>query len=190
MSRIVFMVEEESMATFLNNFLPRLFPDLRFLCIPHEGKRDLEISLPRKLKAWRQPDDRFVVIRDGDGKDCLELKANLAAICSKAGRPDTLIRIACQELEAWYLGDPEALATVFPSVQLRTIAKRPKYRDPDSLRKPSAELQRLCPDFQKISGARAIASHISHGRNSSRSFRVLIDGIARISGCPMRVAKF
>ena len=52
------------MQVLLDGLLPRLFPDLPFLCVPHEGKRDLELSIPRKLRAWREPGIRFAVIRD------------------------------------------------------------------------------------------------------------------------------
>lgn len=55
MSRVVFLLEERSMKELLEGLLPRLFPGLPFLCIPHEGKRDLERSIPRKLRAWREP---------------------------------------------------------------------------------------------------------------------------------------
>jgi len=50
---LVFLPEERSMKTFLEALLPRLFPDLAFFCIAHEGKSDLEKSIPRKLKGWR-----------------------------------------------------------------------------------------------------------------------------------------
>ncbi len=60
MRRIVFLLEELSMQALLQALLPRFFPDLSFLCIPHEGKQDLEKSIPRKIKAWRDPDARFI----------------------------------------------------------------------------------------------------------------------------------
>ena len=63
MRRIVFLLEERSMKVLLDGLLPRLFPDVAFLCVPHEGKQDLEKSLPRKLRAWREPGVRFVVLR-------------------------------------------------------------------------------------------------------------------------------
>lgn len=47
MSRIVFLLEERSMKTLLDGLLPRFLPGISFLCIPHEGKQDLEKSIPR-----------------------------------------------------------------------------------------------------------------------------------------------
>lgn len=181
MSRLVFLLEERSIKVLLESLLPRLFPALEIFCIAHEGKSDLEKSLPRKLKAWNRPDDRFVVIRDSDGKDCKALKAALAEICAASGRDDTLVRIVCQELEAWYFGDPVALAGVVGDPSLRNLAAKAGYRNPDAIAKPSREIVKLCPAFQKIDGARKMADRLSYRSNSSASFRALVEGIARIS---------
>lgn len=180
MSRIVFLLEEHSMKVLLDQLLPRLFPDLSFLCLKHEGKQDLERSIPIKLRAWNVPGDRFVVLRDNDGGNCKQLKSRLSTLCREAGRPDTLVRIACQELEAWYLGEPEAMAEAYENNSLRQISSKAKYRDPDSVPCPSEELTRLVPEFQKVSGARKMGSHLSMERNASQSFRVLVHGVRRL----------
>ncbi|GMU62432.1 MAG: hypothetical protein AMXMBFR34_41950 [Myxococcaceae bacterium] len=60
MGRVVFLLEEKSMKVLLDGLLPRIVPSLDFLCVPHEGKQDLEKSIPRKLRAWREPGVRFV----------------------------------------------------------------------------------------------------------------------------------
>jgi len=39
----------------------------------------------------------------------------------------------------------------------------------------------LVPQFQKVSGARRMAKHLSKERNQSRSFQVLLEGIERLS---------
>ena len=136
MNKIVFLLEESSMKFLLEGLLPRIFPGIMFQCIAHEGKDDLEKSIPRKLRAWREPGVRFVVLRDKDQNDCVSLKQRLLAICEEAGRPDTLVRIACYELESWYLGDPDALAQAFGNEQLRRIGQRARFRDPDSVQQP------------------------------------------------------
>ena len=51
MSRIIFLLEEYSMKVLLDGLLPRLVPGLQFLCVPHEGKSDLEKSVPKMLRA-------------------------------------------------------------------------------------------------------------------------------------------
>ncbi|MGI6086500.1 MAG: DUF4276 family protein [Kiritimatiellia bacterium] len=182
MRRIVFLLEELSMKTLLDDLLPRLMPELSFICVPHEGKRDLEKSIPRKLRAWREPGVRFIVVRDNDGGDCYELKHQLTESCLAAGRPDTLVRIACQELEAWYIGEPEAMARAFENPRLSDIGGKAKYRDPDVVVQPSKEIKKLVPEFQKISGARKMAACLSRKGNRSRSFNVMMDGIERILG--------
>ena len=128
MSRLVFLLEERSMKVLLEGLLPKLFPDLSFLCVAHEGKNDLDKSIPRKLKAWREPGVRFVVLRDNDNVDCLQLKKKLNNLCKEGRRADTLVRIACQELEAWYFGDPNALAEAFEKDGIREICNRSKFR--------------------------------------------------------------
>jgi hypothetical protein len=181
MSRVVFLVEEPSMAEFLRVWLVREHSNLQFLCVPHEGKRDLLQSIPRKLQAWQEPGTRFVVIIDNDNRNCEELKTEILASCRRSGRDDALIRIACQELEAWYLGDPEALAAAFEEPKLLKRLRRAKFRDPDALQRPSGELARLVPAFQKVSGARAVAAHIDRARNRSTSFQVFAAGIDQIA---------
>ena len=139
------------MGNLLEVLLPRLFPGLSFQCVPHEGKQDLEKSIPRKLKAWRVPGVFFCVIRDNDSGDCRALKERLIALCKSGGPDDALVRIACQELEAWYLGEPDALAEAFGKEKLRGIGNKARYRDPDAVVGPSAEIRKLVPEFQKVS---------------------------------------
>ncbi len=180
MSRIVFLLEDYSMKVLLDGLLPRLFPELSFSCVPHEGKQDLEKSLPRKLRAWREPGVRFVVVRDNDGADCRDLKSRLVALCASGGREDALVRIACQEVEAWYLGDPEALAAVYGEPTLRALGERARFRDPDTVQQPAAALSELVPSFQKVSGARAMARVLSGTRNASGSFHTFLDGVRKV----------
>ncbi|MCY4653606.1 MAG: DUF4276 family protein [Dehalococcoidia bacterium] len=180
MNKIVFLLEEASMKSLLEEFLPRAFPDTTFVLIAHEGKDDLEKSIPRKLRAWREPGVRFVVLRDKDQNDCISLKQRLLQMCKEGGRPDTLVRIVCSELESWFLGDPDALAQAFGNEQLRNIGRRAQFRNPDSVQQPSDALERLVPEFQKVSGARRMANLLSRERNTSTSFQVLLSGLDRI----------
>ncbi|HHE08123.1 MAG TPA: DUF4276 family protein [Chlorobaculum parvum] len=179
--KVVFLLEERSMKALLEGLLPRFLPNLQFQCVPHEGKQDLEKSIPRKLRAWQEPGVRFVIIYDNDGGNCIELKQRLTELCNESGRQDTLVRIACQELEAWYFGDPEALARAFDKKQLRNIGNKARYRDPDSIIYPSKELSKLIPEFQKISGARKMSAHLSRTENRSSSFHALINGLERLA---------
>lgn len=177
MPQVVFLLEERSMKAFLEVFIPRWWPGLDFRCIPHEGKQDLEKSIPIKLRGWSDPRARFVIIRDNDGCDCIALKSRLTQLCKESGRTATLVRIACQELEAWYFGEPLAMAKAFDRPSLANLAKKAKYRQPDQIQQPSKILKQLVVDFQKISGARAMAEHLSRETNASESFQVTMSAI-------------
>jgi len=180
-NRIVFLLEERSMKVLLEGLLPRVMPALRFLCVVHEGKNDLEKNIPRKLRQWREPGARFVIVRDNDGADCTRLKDTLVGLVPEERREQTLVRIPCQELEAWYFGDPDALALAFSDPDLRTLGTRARFRDPDRVSEPSSALAELAPAFQTVSGARAMGRLLDPSRNTSRSFHVFLEGVRRLS---------
>ena len=181
--KIVFLLEEPSMAELLRLLLPRVLPPgVMFLCVPHEGKTDLEASIPRKLRGWREPGVNFVVVRDQDNADCRVVKARLRELCAAGGRPETLVRIVCRELEAWYLAD---LAAVEQGLQTTGLARQQgdrKFRQPERLGSPSRELKKLAPTFQKVGGAKAIAPHLDLDNERATSFRVFVTGVRRLAG--------
>jgi len=179
--KIVFLLEEPSMKILLEGMLPRFFPGMPFQCVPHQGKSELDVSIPRKLKSWRIPGDRFVIVRDNDNADCVNLKARFVRLCADSGRPDTLVRLVCQELESWYIGDLTALAQAFNNPKLDSPALRKRYGNPDSWQKPSAELARIVPTFQKNGAAREMALNLAEERNRSQSFQVFISGVRRVA---------
>jgi len=181
--KLVFLLEEYSMRVTLEALLPKILPtDVQHLLIDHEGKRDLEISIPRKLRAWRENDVRFVIVHDQDSADCRQLKKRLAKLCQEAGRSDALIRIACVELESWFLGDLEAVAEAFDHPQIAALKDRSKFRNPDRLANASDELRKLIPRYQKVGGARAIAPLLDFPRNRSHSFQIFLTGLRRLVG--------
>lgn len=183
--RLIFLLEEPSMRSLIEGLLPRIFPGMsvgkHFQCVEHQGKSDLDVSIPRKLKNWKIPGDRFVILRDNDNGNCIDLKARFVRLCEECGRPDTLIRLVCQELESWYIGDLEALALAFNKASLNSPALRKRFTDPDQWQKPSHELKRLIPEFQKGSAARLMADHLGTEHNRSASFNAFIAGIERMA---------
>jgi hypothetical protein len=181
--RVIFLLEEPSMKAFLLEFLPRLIPGWRegehFLLVPHEGKSDLDKSVARKLPAWREPGARFVIVRDNDGSDCTALKARLLGLCQGASR-QVLVRLVCQELEAWYLAQADALAGAYPSraEAIKRLADR--HPDPDACANPSRELARVIPEFQKQDAARRLGRLLAVDDARSASFRVFVSGVRRV----------
>ena len=179
--KLIFLLEEPSTKYLLLELLPRILPPhVDFQVIPHNGKRDLEKSIPKKLRGWNEPGDiRFVILHDQDNKDCIELKQSLLELCKVTDRP-VLVRIACQELESWYFGDINALTKAYGKTKLKNLSKQKKYRIPDNIPSPKEELYKLIPDHQQIEGAKRIAPHMDIKNNTSVSFQVFVTGIQRL----------
>jgi hypothetical protein len=182
MKTLVFLLEEPSAREMLKGLLPRLLPeDVAWQPLVFEGKQDLEKRLVKRIQGWQLPGTKFVVLRDQDAEDCAEVKARLAKMCAQTGKPDTLVRIACHEIESWYLGD---LAAVENGLELRGLSphqNKKKYREPDRLSNAAQELSRLTKEkYQKVNGSRAIGPKLKLTGNKSRSFGVFIDGVRRL----------
>jgi len=172
MSTLVFFLEEQSAAEMLKGLLPRIIPQcITWKCFPFHGKSDLEKNLPGKLRKWRLPDTFFIILRDRDSSDCIIAKRRLSDLCKKSGQNNWLVRIACAELESWYLGD---LAAVEQGLGLNGLARlqaKAKFRKPDDLQNASDELTTLTNyKYDKISGSRNIGPHLSIELNSNRSY--------------------
>ncbi len=183
MKTLVFFLEEPSAEEMLKGILSRLLPSgitCRF--IKFQGKQDMDKRLTAKLSGWQQTECSFIVFRDQDSGDCRVIKHHLSELCRRAGKENVMIRIACRELESFYLGD---LAAVERGLDLRGLAVKQnsrKYRDPDRLGSPSRELSQMTKNtYQKIAGSRAIAPHLDPGRNHSHSFIKLIEGIIKLT---------
>lgn len=182
MKTLVFCLEEPSAREMLEGVLPRVLPanvTPRFIIF--KGKQDLEKQLVKRLRGWCTPNTQFVVMRDQDAADCHNVKEKLVQLCEQAGKPETLVRVACREMESFYLGD---LAAVENGLELSGIAPKQnssKFRDPDHLANPVQEICRLTNNrYQKISGFRAIGPHLELTANRSKSFMALITGIKRL----------
>ena len=70
------------------------------------------------------------------------------------------------------------LVLAYPQSRQRTIRElgRRRFRNPDSVVRPSDAISMLIPEFQKRSGARRMAEFLSRN-NRSRSFQVFAEGI-------------
>lgn len=185
MSELVFMLEEASAKAMLEGLLPKLLPaEIVPRFVVFEGKQDLEKQLVRKIRSYRNPDARFIVMRDQDSNpDCKSVKAKLTELCRQAGQPAALVRIACRELESFYLGD---LAAVERGLEITGLVKHQTnklFREPDRLGSPSKELKTLTKGlYQKVSGSRRIGPCLDPDNIHSASFRNLVTGIRRVAG--------
>lgn len=168
------------MKEVLDMILPQILPEsVAFKTIPHNGKSDLEASIPHKLKAWRQTDTKFVIVRDQDSADCIQVKQALQKLAAPYGKP-VLIRIACRELESWYFGDLKAVSQAY-GMDVQGLSQKRKYRIPDAMGNPKEEFRKLFPKHQQLSGARKIAVHMDVDHNTSESFRCFVSGVRRFA---------
>lgn len=198
---IEFLVEEQSAEAALVNLVPKIVgSETSFKIISFQGKPDLLAKLPQRLRGYRQwiPDDwRIVVLVDVDNEDCLILKERLERVATDSGfltktaagrdRFQVLNRLAVEELEAWFIGDEEAIRTAYPRVA-RNLAQKERYRDPDAIAGGTWEaLERLLRKggyfpggLGKVTAARTISLHMVPERNRSRSFQVFREGLLEL----------
>ena len=183
---LVCFLEEPSAEEMLKGVLPRLLPgDFEYKFVVFEGKQDLEKQLVRKLRGWLKSDSVFLVMRDQDAADCKEVKKRLVELCREAGKPKTLVRIACQELESFYFGDLDAVEKGLGLSNIAGNKRKAKYREPDSIINPCDELEKITSGrYQHIEGSRSIAPYLSLENNTSHSFSVLLSGIKRLLHVP------
>lgn len=186
--KLVFLLEEESAKAMLESILPRLLPppfsfEENIQIITFEGKQDLEKRLEKRLRGYLIPDTKFIVMRDQDSEDdCRKVKEKLLMLCQKSGkRSSCLVRIACRELESFYLGDLQAVDKAFNlDGKLVHLQKNRKFKAPDNLTNAKQELKKLVPEYQQISGSREIGKFLSFDDNKSISFNYLIQGIKKL----------
>jgi hypothetical protein len=135
-------VEGPSEEAFLKGWLPRFLPSAHtFKIIPHRGKGKLSgdpsrkpdpkrqgllDQLPAKLRAYgkalRPDTDRVVILVDLDDDACHALKKRLVTLLKFCEpRPIVLFRIAIEEVEAFYLGDRNAIKVAFPRARLHKM---------------------------------------------------------------------
>jgi hypothetical protein len=182
---LVFLLEEASAKALLSTLLPRfLSPQIKHRLIAFEGKQDLEKQLAHKIRSYQNPHARFIVLRDQDSTpDCRTLKQKLLDLCAPSTREDAvLVRIACRELEAFYLADLAAVEKAFslPGLEKR-LQKKALYRAPDTaLESPSHTLHKLTQgQYQKVGGSRSLGEHLDVDNTRSVSFQHLVLGIRK-----------
>lgn len=184
MKNLVFLLEEPSAKDLLQGLLPRLLQsdELAVHYLVFEGKQDLERQLVRKLRGWQRPQSAFVVLRDQDAADCGVVKGKLVTLAKASGRERVLVRVACRELEAWIIGDWQAVGEAFEKPQLKAQSVKEQYRDPDDLVRPVEALRKFIPEYQKRDGARRVGILLDPTRNQSASFKTFCSGVVKLVG--------
>nr|WP_294504372.1 DUF4276 family protein [uncultured Rhodopila sp.] len=89
-------------------------------------KRTLLNKLPAMLRSYGRQEniDAVIVVLDADKNDCGALLAelqSLAEACGAGGK--TMFRLAIEETEAWYFGDPDALHAAYPKARKAALKR-------------------------------------------------------------------
>jgi len=185
---IEILVEEPSMKNALEIILPRILPtpfELGINCFirPHQGKTDLQKSIPRKVRAYQYFPQavKLIVVPDQDSNDCLHLKQELVKLVKQENdKQPLLVRIACRELENWYLGDMQAIEAIYPTFKAVKYQGKAKYRDSDNVF-AAKDLERLIKDFAKGFASKHIPTFMKIDDNNSTSFNQFVSGVKKFS---------
>jgi hypothetical protein len=164
---IVFLTEEESMKVTLERLISTKWPTavqgVEWIVLCFQGKSDLEKNVLTKMQQWNYGDPHFIVLR---------VKERLRQKADGAGKPFS-VRIVCNELESWFLGELNAVEAAFPASRATLLKNTAKYRNPDLLTNASDELHKLVDISGKVSRAKAIAEHFKPDDCVSHSFSEL-----------------
>ena len=184
---LVFLVEGKAEKSLLEALAPRLLPlGCAYKIVCFRGKQDMEKTLPRTLKAWQNPKARFLILRDQDCGVCEQIKARLLELVRAAAcvRPFK-VRIACRALENWYLAQLEVVGRVFSKSRLSQMQNRARFRRPDDISNPVAELEKLTAGlYQKVSGSSRLGATLALDNDRSPSFKNFIGAIKFLTGLP------
>ena len=195
------VVEEPSAVVMLKQLMPLLLREGdTWHPVPHRGKDELLIELPRRLKRYAnrmlyEPDLRVIILMDAD-RDCRKVKIQLEAIVDESGLLSkikapagqsfkVLTRLAVSELEAWFLGDRDAISAAFPRVHSNHF--KGTYQDCDGLPDAWETLHRILQKggyypsrYLKVEAADLIAAQLAPARNESASFQYFCEGVATL----------
>jgi len=193
LERLIFLLEEPSMESALENLLPHLMGDVEWEIRRFQGKSDLLKQLPSRLNGysqWLPSSWAIIVLIDRDDDDCYQLKQTLEQIATSSGLLTKTTagqrqafqvanRVAIEELESWFFGDWQAVQTAYPRVSTNIPNKTP-YRNPDAIRGGTwealeRELKRggyFKTGIRKLEVAREVSRHMDVSQNSSHSFQI------------------
>jgi hypothetical protein len=203
MLHIEFLLEELSAEKLLTKLLPSVLPDnFSWGFRLFQGKGDLLKQLPSRLQAysqWMPEHFCIVVLVDEDREDCRALKNQLEAAAKQAGFKTRatatqrgsfkiINRIAVEEIEAWLLGDAQALRAAYSRLPAH-FERQARYRSPDAVTGGTAEaLEALLQKagyctwgMPKTEVAEKVAAHMNPRDNTSPSFKTFFEALITLT---------
>jgi Domain of unknown function (DUF4276) len=208
------LVEDQSGKIVLDLLLPKILrgdESHTFRVHPYKGIG----RIPKGMKAGQDPKKRFlldqlprlfrgygaslqdmeaivIVVVDLDDRTCVDFKREIVTIADRCHpRPRLLVRIAIEEVEAWLLGDRDAVLAAYPRANRRVFGD---YEQDsicatwellaDAIHAGGAtDLKNKgwpAPGQAKSEWARRIAPHMDVEANRSPSFAAFRDGIRKL----------
>lgn len=158
------------------------------------SKRALLDQLPRLLIGYGKTPgiDAVVIVLDSDNRPCKDFLSELQVLLKRCNpAPNTLFRLAIEEMEAWILGDRPALLAAYPKARKDVLARYVQ----DSIcgtwelladavhHGGHASIQKAgwpLPGQLKHEWVRKISSGMDIERNASPSFGKFRDGLRRL----------
>jgi hypothetical protein len=140
---IEILIEDSSGEQLLNTLLPQILgaqgqqhtwrlhaykgigripPGLRTTADP--AKRILLDQIPKILRGYAKTPgiDAVVVVLDSDRRDCAAFLTQLKELADASKMSSrTMFRLAIEEMEAWYLGDRDALLRAYPRAKTKAL---------------------------------------------------------------------
>jgi hypothetical protein len=181
------LAEEPSIQPVLERMITSIAPTITTEIRWFQGKHELEHLLQGiTLSISKMPHSAILVTRDQDEEDCKLLKQRLLGKM-RHRTSNSRIRIVCRELEAWFLGDLQAVEMAYPRSKATKYQNKSELRDVDTLPQPSQYLKKIIPDFAKlpylpkIKAAKKIAPYLNLQNNQSKSFQWTLQAIKALT---------
>lgn len=197
------LVEGTSEKAFFDRWLPRAFEGHTFICHPHQGKGSIPAKperapeprrfglldlLPATLRAYANDPstagDGVLIVVDADDEDPAALETAIGKLVKAYAPSKTLVRLAVEETEAFYLGDLRAIKAAFPGADL---AKARAFV-PDSIVGTAELFGDVIGDdgLRKVEWGEAMGARVTAdpARSRSPSFKALHAGLATLLAAP------
>ncbi len=182
MTHLHVFTEEPSAKKVFDAILPKMLPEeVSFSVYSHQGKQDLEKALRSTV-----PSISRIPGASQDSGDCESVKQRLLDILNKDCKSPFLVRIACRELEAWFLGDLDAIKNAYPRFIPAHYAGKSEFRNVDNIQNVSQYLRSIIPEYKdreklpKLETAEKISPWLDLNVSTSTSFRHVISGVKKL----------
>ncbi|MFZ5646076.1 MAG: DUF4276 family protein [Bacillota bacterium] len=165
------------------------------------ARRILLEQLPRILRGYGRSlqcgDAAVIVVIDLDDNVCTAFKEDLVAILNSCDpKPNTLFRIAIEEMESWLLGDMDAVKKAYPKAKDKVLESYVQdsicgtwekladaIYDGGSLKLKSLGWPHI--GQAKYNWAKKISPKVDVDKNVSKSFQVFREGLLRLTKHPL-----